>query len=215
MAEDQLLEPDAGPESKHPGTKSADRPGGDLDCPGPMIVDPELRVNRAVLKSERGHGPAGGRGDVLLNRFGQAGRGHVDRLFEIRTFERIGLVKQGQDIQASPVQEPLQRDLGSRNIAFDEDVIGELAERGNVRLFQDLDDSVERRDESRLIIGPDHTAAGRQRERLENTGKGHFTGRTDGIVLDGEKAEFRRRQAGFGQEGSQAMLISGGLDRGR
>ncbi len=48
VPEDQLLERDARPEAQRARAQPADRPRRDLDHPGAVAVDPELRMYRTV-----------------------------------------------------------------------------------------------------------------------------------------------------------------------
>ena len=53
MAEDHLLEADAGAEAQGAGTESADRARGDLDDADAVAVDPQLRVDRPLGETDR------------------------------------------------------------------------------------------------------------------------------------------------------------------
>ncbi len=114
VAEDQLLERDAGAESEGPAAQPADRAGGDLQDPGAAVVDPELGVDRALGQADRRRG---GRGRPLdqgqaLRR--QPRRGHVDRLGEVRPVQRVRLVEDRQDLEPAVPEQALDGDLQPR-----------------------------------------------------------------------------------------------------
>ena len=83
-----------------------------------------IGMNGTVLQPEGPDGLERGIGDPALPRFGQPRRGHVNGLLEERSFQRIGFVEEGEDLESAPVEKPLQRHLPTRNISFDEDMLG-------------------------------------------------------------------------------------------
>ena len=59
MAEDQLLERDAGAEAQRARAQAADRPRRDLDHRDAVAVDAELGVDRPVGEPDRARRPPG------------------------------------------------------------------------------------------------------------------------------------------------------------
>ncbi len=53
VAEDKLLQADAGAESKGPRAQPADRPSRDLEDPCRLVIQADLGVDRAFAKAER------------------------------------------------------------------------------------------------------------------------------------------------------------------
>src|ERR1700674_2439419 len=99
MPEDQLLEGDAGPESKRSRAEATDGARGDLEHPDAAVVEPELGVDRAVGQAKRASGSCRGCQDLRLPLLGQPRRRDVDRLLEEGAVQRIGLVEDGQRLE--------------------------------------------------------------------------------------------------------------------
>ena len=59
--------------------------------------------------------------DCSLHIGSQPRRRDVDRLFKIRPFQWIRLVKQGEKMQTIAIKKALKRDFKARNIAFDQE----------------------------------------------------------------------------------------------
>jgi hypothetical protein len=57
--------------------------------------------------------------DPTLPRFGQPRRGHVNGLLEERSFQGIGFVEEGEEVESTPVESPSSA-TSARNISFDE-----------------------------------------------------------------------------------------------
>ena len=184
VAQDQLLETDARAEAEHPRAQPADRPGGDLDHPRRLAVEAQLGVDRPLAQPDRRDRVPRRLGDVVLGGLGKPRRRDVDRLLEERPVEGIGLVEQRQHVQTPPVEQPFQRHLDPRDVAFDQDPPGGLAHGGDVGLVQDSNDAAERGDECLLVVRPDHAAARRQRDGLEHAGKHRLAGGAGRIVVD-------------------------------
>src|SRR5436309_4385455 len=104
VADDQLLEAQAGSEAKRARAQPADRARGDLQDEGPALVEAQLGVDRSLREAEGSAGVAGHRGDAGLRRLGQPRRRDVDRLLEERAVEWVGLVEERQDVERSADQ---------------------------------------------------------------------------------------------------------------
>ena len=121
MAEDQLLERDAGAEPQRPRAQAADRPRRDLEHGDAIAVDPELGVDGPVGEPDRVRRAPGEERDALLQVGGQSRRRHVDRLFEVRADERVGLVEDREDLELLlAAEQPFDRDLDARDVLLDE-----------------------------------------------------------------------------------------------
>src|ERR671934_2917986 len=105
MAQDQLFQGYLlGPKAQDLRTEAADRATRDLHDPRPGLVETELGVYRPLAQPERGARLRGAVHNGLL-RGGRQTRGRdVDRLFEVGALEWVGLVKQRQQLQATPRQ---------------------------------------------------------------------------------------------------------------
>ena len=62
---------------------------------------------------------AAGNSPLLL--FRQPRRRHVNRFFEIRPVQRVGLVEKREDPQAASFDQPFERDFGAGNKALDQE----------------------------------------------------------------------------------------------
>jgi hypothetical protein len=122
MSEKQLLQRQLVTKAQGTGAETADGARGNLQGPGALLIDPQLRMNRSVAKPKRCRDIGGARGDLVLNRCGQTRWRDVNRLLKERTIQRIGFIEEGEHMQLTVCQESLKGDFSPRDKAFDEDL---------------------------------------------------------------------------------------------
>src|ERR1700686_123473 len=167
MPEDQLLEGDAGPESKCPRAESTDGARGDLEHPDASVVQPELGVDRAVRQAKRASSPRGGRDDLSLPVRWKARWCDIDRLLEEGAVQRIGFVEDGQHLELAPAKQRLDRHLLPRDEALHQDGSADSIwpARGDDRRHARED-----RGKAGGILDLHHTLAARKVEGLDDAG---------------------------------------------
>ena len=215
MAQDDLLQRHAGAEAQRPRAESADGPRRHLQHPRPVVVHPQLGVDRALAQAE---GRAGGRGDRLDAPLdvGRQPRGRdVDRLLEVRALERVRLVEQRQRVERAAHEQAFQRDLDARHVRLGQQELRGVAAHLDVLAGEQRGDPPESGHELVGGVGADDAAAGRQRQGLQHAGKLHAARGQERIVLQREPPVARDRHAGGGQTLAHLELVAGGRHRGR
>ena len=148
-------------------------------------------------------------GDGLEGLRGQARRGHVDGLLEVRALEGIRLVEHRQDLEGAAAQEALDGHLHARDVALDQ----QRRVRVLAGLGEDRPDSLGRGVGRRRIVGADHAAASRQRNRLDHAGKTDLAGELRHVRVGPGDPVVGLAQVG-GREGSTHRgLVPGRRDR--
>src|SRR4051812_6866198 len=100
MAEDHLLERHPQPEAQRARAQPADRARGELqDGDAAACADAHLRMNGTLGEAKRSCSVAGSALDRLEHRRRLTRRRDVDRLLEVGTVERIGLVEDGEYLE--------------------------------------------------------------------------------------------------------------------
>src|SRR6266508_352791 len=129
--------------------ETADGTRGNLQYEHIVRADAALGVDGAVIEPQRLHGI----GDAAANPFfggAVCARGrHVDRFLEERPLQRVGLIEQCKGMESTAIEQALESELSSVNVALDLDQIrGWIAHGTNVRGVQQSTDTVERSEES-------------------------------------------------------------------
>ncbi len=208
VAQDDLLQADAGAEAQRPGAQAADRAGRQLEHPDAVAVQPQLGVHGALAQAQRRRGGGRRRLDAAQPVGGEARRRHVDRLLEVRPLERVGLVEDGQHLGLALAQERLDRHLGARRVGLGQDRAGRVLPRGG----QDRTYAGLGRARRGRVVGADHAAAGRERDRLEHGRQVDGAG----VVAGREDAEARLGDVRGGEGAAHGQLVAGrGRRRGR
>ena len=191
------------------GAQAADRPGRDLEDEDAPIVDAALGVNRAMREADRGRRAGDGVDDVPLHRLGRRGRRHVDRLFEERTVERVGLVEQGQRVERPVMEQPFERELPALDEPFHQHRVVRLVALGaDLRRGQQRPHPHERLDKRRGIVGADDAAASRQRQRLDDARVGDGAGDLVGIGVGRGREKPRHEQVAVAQTLARQQLVA-------
>ena len=86
-----------------------------------MAVNPKFGVHRTVTETQSMGRLLGAAGDLGLQIWTEPGGGDVEGFFKERTVQGVGLVKQGQRLQAACGQQAFQGNLGARDETLDED----------------------------------------------------------------------------------------------
>jgi hypothetical protein len=122
VAQDHLLEADAGTEAERPRAEATDGAGCHLqDDHLAGGRDPGLGVDRPLDQAERRRCCPDGGVDGGDDRRRVAGRRDVDRLLEVRAVEGVRLVERGEDPEPAPVEERLDRHLDARHERLHDD----------------------------------------------------------------------------------------------
>ena len=99
--------------TRSPKSPSVDRRTSDVR-PGPSVQTRwTASVGRRVRRVGRGR-------DERERRRREARRRDVDRLLEVRTLERVGLVEHREHLERAVAQQPLERDLDARDVLLDD-----------------------------------------------------------------------------------------------
>ena len=124
MAQDEFLQRHPQSVFQDARAQPTDGPAGDFNDPGFAVMDPQFGVDRPLRESHGRGSPLDGVGRGLLRFRGQARRRHVNRLLEIGSFQRIGLVEQREHVQAAAAQQALQGHLHAWNVGLHHDAAG-------------------------------------------------------------------------------------------
>ncbi len=211
MTQDQLLErhvPVA--EAQRGSAAPADRPGGELDQPGTALVPAQLDVHRTLHEPQRVRGVLRAARDRILRERRQTRGGHVNRFFEERAVEGIGLVEQSQHVQSSVRQESFQRHFRARDEILDEKLPRPLATAGHVGLLQNAPHPSVCGDELRRRGRSNHPAARREAQRLQHAGISDPLGEYGSVLVQRVQGEARHRHSGSGQRDALHMLVARG-----
>ena len=168
VTEDQLLERDARAEPERARAQASDRPRRDFEHGDAITVDPEFGVDGPVGEPDRVRRPPGEERDALLQVGGQSRRCDVDRLFEVRADERVGLVEDREDLELLlAAEQPFDRDLDTREVLLHEQ-----------RPLGDGADAFGGVDGRHRVVDANHATTGRQADRLQHARvadvAGHF-----------------------------------------
>src|SRR5262249_20510901 len=93
VARDQFLERHTPGETQRLRAEASNRTRMRLEKPRALLVMPQLGMNRAVAEAEYADRLGNRLEQFALRGLGRPGRRRVDRLFEVRALERIGLVE--------------------------------------------------------------------------------------------------------------------------
>ena len=197
------------------GAQAADGTGRDFKWPDAVVVDAEFGVKGAVREADGTDGVCGATldGAVLLG--GQARGGDVDRFFEVRTFQRIGLIENGEDAKVAVGEQAFDGDLCAGKVTFDDDLVEmRLAGGGDFGSGEETAYSLDGGEELGAIVGADDTLAGGKRERLEDARIGNAEQRGLWRRMQGNGAEPRRAEAGVAEDFAHAEFAAAGFDGG-
>jgi len=194
VADDQVFERQIAYETEGAGAEAADGAGVSLEDPGARGVVAELGMDGAVAEAERGGGSGDGVEEIALNRAGGAGGGGVYGFFEVGALHRVGLIEDGEGVEAAGGHDGLDGEFGAGDVALALDaVLAHAADAGEGGV------------EFVGIIGADDAAAGGAADGLEDAGVGGAGG-----VLGGGFEEIGDGEAGGAVEGAGAELVVGG-----
>ena len=118
MAQDHVLQADAGAEPQRARAQPADRPRRQLQHADPLAVHAQLGMDRSLSQPQRPRRPRSNRLDLAQDRGRQPRRRHIQRLLKVRPLERIGLIKHRQHLQTAPAQQSLDRHLRAGQVAL-------------------------------------------------------------------------------------------------
>src|SRR6266568_7871217 len=126
-------------------------------------------MDGTVAQPERAAGALYVIDDARLVRGWQPRRRDVDRFLEERTFERIGLVEDGKDLQLTGGQRALDGEFAPVDVLLDEDPIVESGPGGaHLRTAQERADAIEGLDEFPRVVRTNHASAAGESDRLEH-----------------------------------------------
>jgi RNA polymerase sigma factor (sigma-70 family) len=172
VAQNHLLKADAGPEAQGARAQAADRPGRQLEDAHPLAVHAQLGVDRSLPQPQRTRRPRSDRLDLGQDGRGQPRRRDVQRLLEVRPFQRLGLVEDREHLQAPAAQQPLDRHLLAGEVALQQQRRpGRLVGGG-----EDRPDALRGRPRLLAVVRPDDPAAARERQRFNDARKPHVAG---------------------------------------
>src|SRR5712692_8769816 len=128
VANKQLFEPDwltctIRRESQGSGAKPTNRPRGNFQWPDPIFVDAKLRVDWPVRETQSADGIFRAFLNGVLRGFGKPRWCDVDGFFEVRAFERIGLIEDRQYAQSTIGEKSFDGHFPARYVAFHEQLI--------------------------------------------------------------------------------------------
>ena len=113
------------------------------------------------------------------------GRRRVNRLFEIRAVEWVGLVEQRQDVQRPVMHEALDRELTPFDEPLDEHCVMRIVALGaDVGCTQHRAKPIERRKKRRPIVGPDDALGPRPKPAEPRAGLGDGDGPAVALAVD-------------------------------
>ena len=133
-----------------------------------------------------------------------ARRRDVDRLFEVRAIEGVGLVEHGQHVESAAAEQGLHRHFRSGHEGLDQERLGRVL----ARAIEDRPDARRRLHRGGHAVSPDHATAGRQRQRLDHTGQPHLGGEGADVIAGPRHGEGRLGHTCAGQEGPHARLVA-------
>ena len=186
----------------------------DLQHEDPIPVHPHLGVNRTFRDADRPEGALEHRDDSPL-RFGTGPRWRqVDRLFEERPLQRVGLVEEREDEEAAPRQQGFEGELLSGDVLLDQEVTRFVtASPAQLGICQQCGDPRVCGGELVGVVRADHSAAGGQEGGFQHTRKLHAAGQRPRIVIDTNTLVARSGKAGLREPAAQPELVSGDRDR--
>src|SRR5216684_4221572 len=198
--------------SQGSGAETADRPGRDFQRPNSILVDTKLSVDWSMRQTQSSRCISRAFLDDALHGFGKPRRRDVDRLFEVRAFQRIGLIKDRQYAQSTIREKSLDGYFPSRYVTLDKHPIEiRLASGKNLRGFEQPPDTRRRRKKFLAIVRAHDALARRQRKRLQHTGirdtKQHRLWRG----INGKIPKPRDRQPGISKDFFHAQLTPASL----
>src|SRR6266849_1022119 len=172
VANKQLFEPDwltctLKVKSQGSGAETADRPRRNFQWPHPILVDSKLRVDWSVRKAQRSYCISSAFLDGALHGFGKPRRCDVNRLFEVWTFERIGLIEDRQNALSTIGKKSFDRDFPPRYVIFHEHLLEiRLTSGKNLRGFEQATNTCSRREKLLTIVRAHYTLTRRKRKRF-------------------------------------------------
>ena len=168
-------------------------------------------MDRSLPQPQRTCRPRSNRLDLDQDGARQPRRRHVQRLLEVRPLERIGLVEDRQHLQTASPQQPLDRHLHAGQVALQQQQRpGRLLSGG-----QNPPDALGGRARLLGVIRPDHPAAARQPQRLDDAGKAHITRHGRDVGSGGQQGEARLRDAGLRERPAHRRLVTRASDGSR
>ena len=168
-------------------------------------------MDRSLPQPQRTRRPRSDRLDLGQDAGRQPRRRHVQRLLEVRPLERVGLIEHRQHLQTAPAQQPLDRHLRAGQVALQQQRRpGRLPSGG-----QNAPDALGGRARLLGVIRPDHPAAARQSQRLDDAGKAHVARHRRDVGSKGQQSEARLRDAGLRERPAHRRLVARAGDGGR
>ncbi len=217
MANKQLFEPNwicfpFKRKSESSSAETADRPGRDFQRPHSIVVDSKLRVDWSMGQTQSSRCVSRAFLDGALQGFGKPRRCDVDRLFEVRAFQRIGLVKDRQDAQSAILEKSLDGHFPPRNVAFHKHLIEiGLASGKNLRGLEQPPDTGRGRKKLLTIVRAHDALTGGKRKRFQHTGIRDAQQHGLGRGIDGKIPKPRDRQPGISKDFFHAQLAPASL----
>src|SRR6478672_12468157 len=98
--------------------KAANRPRCDLDRPDSALVDAKFGMHRPMRQTDGAHRFCSSKTNRLLLRGGKARGRDVNRFLEKRSFQWIGLVKNGQELERTIDENSFHSYFSSWNVFF-------------------------------------------------------------------------------------------------
>ena len=168
-------------------------------------------MDRSLPQPQRPRRPHSNRLDLRQDRGRQPRRRHVQRLLEVRPLERVGLVEDRQHLQTASAQQPLDRHLRAGQVALQQQRRpGRLLSGG-----QDPPDALGGQACLLGVIRPDHPAAARQPQRLDDARKAHLARHRRDVGSKGQQREARLRDARLRERPAHRRLVARAGDGGR
>ena len=176
MAQEQFLQTDQiflarHGEPQRAGTEPADGSRGHLDGPDPLCIEAKFRMHGAVRQSQGVDGAEKRLLDGALLDCAQPRRRHVNRFFEVRPFERVGLIEDGQDAQHTFGQQPFNGHFRAFEIALHQHLVEmRFAGGANFRRVQQTLQPRRAGEELFAIVYTHDALAGGKRNGLKHAG---------------------------------------------
>lgn len=171
-------------------------------------------MNGPVPESEGADRLAGGFDDGALHIERFARGGDVDGLFEEWSFEGIGLVEDGDDLELAAGHQTFESELAALDITLDLDrFIDGFVNLADFGLFEDAANATKGGDELIGTVGANDAAAGGQSERFQDAGECRAGRDFAGIGINRDAEVFGYRKSGSAEEFTHAMLVAAGGDR--
>ena len=187
----------SGSKTQRARAETTNRPRGHLQHIDRIPVHAAFRMYRPVTKTNRPRRGHNSRNDALLDLTRGPRWRQINRLFEERAVEGIGLVEHRQQPELPTVEQPLDRVFGAWNKRLDERLVVRLVPfHAHVRQLQQASQTLEGGHAFSRAVDPHHAAAARERERLHDSRIAEATGQFGRVAVDRDRFEPRGRQSG-------------------